>query len=423
MTGNVVVIVDPYSSGVALAAPLRRAGAVTLAVTSVPEPAPYFHAAFRPDDFAATYSERVGVPALVDALSAWRPTAVVAGSESGVELADTLARALTPDRANAAGLDGARRHKGAMMRAFAAAGLPAIRSVTAGDAGTIRRWITDQGLEGQDLVMKPVLAAGSEGLTLLPGGAGLDEALATSLAFTSALGVPTREVIVQERLHGPEYAVDTFTADGRHTVTNVCRYRKVPNGAHFAVYESMDFLPFDAPDNAELIAHVRAGLDALGVRFGFAHTEIMATADGPRIIETGVRLPGGGLPRACALANGESGIDRLVAYLSGGAPIRADYELRRAVRAVYFIASRAGTVSNTDAYRRIGALPSCRYLKVGVSDGDHVEQTSHLLSTLTLGWALLAHRDAGQIERDHRTLRRYESEVLVDSTANRGEWT
>jgi biotin carboxylase len=419
---DVVVIVDPYSTGSALAGQLHRAGFRTVAVTSVPEPGPYYRATFRPADFEAVLSESDGVPALLAELRRWAPVAVVAGTETGVELADRLAPELTPDRANDPGLGRARRHKGAMMAALAAAGLPAIRSVTAADAGTIRRWIDEQHLRGRDLVLKPVLTAGSEGLTLLPGGTGLDAALDDVLGLSSALSVRTDEVIVQERLHGTEYAVDTFTADGRHTTTSICRYRKVPNGDRFAVYESTDYLGFDAPGHDELIAHVHAGLDALGIRFGFAHTEIMVTADGCRIIEVGARLAGGGLPRAAALAYGVTGLERLGAALRGE-PMPDGFDRRRHVRAVYFIAARAGEVANTDAYRRLSTLPSCRYLKVGVRDGDRVEPTSSLLSSLALGSVLLAHRDPAQIDRDHRELREIESEVLVGAVSNRGDWT
>jgi hypothetical protein len=80
---------------------------------------------------------------------------------------------------------------------------------------------------------------------------------------------------------------------------------------------------------------------------------------------------------------------------------------------VYFRVAQAGTIVNTAAYQRMRRLPSCRALQVRVADGDRVEATSHLLSTLALGWAVLAHRDPHQVERDRAAVREIEQEIRV----------
>src|SRR5262249_15218802 len=161
---------------------------------------------------------------------------------------------------------------------------------------------------------------------------------------------------VQERVSGTEYVVDTFSFDGVHTVTNICRYSKITDGDRFAVYESMDFLPYHAPGNAELLGYAIKVLDALGVRFGFAHTAIMVTSAGHRLVEVGARLPGAGLPGACTVATGESGIDRLIRYLKGE-HVGPGFRLERSVRAVYFV-GRSGIIANVQAYERIARLRS-----------------------------------------------------------------
>lgn len=82
---------------------------------------------------------------------------------------------------------------------------------------------------------------------------------------------------------GVEYVVNNFAySDGRHAVTDIARYGKVHRGApgtgSTAVYESVHHLPYDEPDNEEFVAYSRDVLNAFGVRFSPAHTEVMLTA-------------------------------------------------------------------------------------------------------------------------------------------------
>ncbi|MFE7794291.1 hypothetical protein [Streptomyces sp. NPDC057460] len=66
-----------------------------------------------------------------------------------------------------------------------------------------------------------------------------------------------------------------------------------------------------------------------------------------------------------------------------------------------FVAPRAGTVTNVEVLDEIRSLPTCRRLVVKVRNGERIAATSDLLSSTRLGWALLAHRDATAVDRDH----------------------
>lgn len=413
MSARHVVIVDPYSSGAQLPRLLRRAGLTPVGVTSHPVPPPVYTTAFRPQDFETLLHAGADPAPLIAELAGLDPIAVVAGAESGVLLADRLAAALTPGLANDPALARARRHKGLMAAALADAGVPAIRTAFVQSADQAWEWAGDNGLDGHDVVVKPALSGGTEDVTLVTDA---DEARLRSvvdrlLRRVNVLGLPNDDVVVQERVSGTEYVVDTFSHGGRHTVTNICRYGKKANGAGFAVYESIEFLPYDEPGHAELVAYVERALDALGVGFGLAHSEVMLTPDGPRLIETGARAPGAGLPALTELATGESGLDRLVRWLAHGTDPGPAYQLLWNVAAVYAIAPADGVIGNVAAYRRALDLPSCRHLQLGVTDGDFVPATTDLLSTLRLGWAVLAHHDPEQVRRDRLAFREIEREV------------
>jgi biotin carboxylase len=413
MSGPAVVIVQPYSSGNMYAPALRRAGFSPCAVT-LRSAAP-LAGSHRPADFdhhleygagdAEPVTSRLIGPVL-ERLRELDPVAVIPGEQHGVMLADQLAAVLTPERANLPELASARWHKGDMYAAVAAAGLPVIKSLCTSDPDEVAGWLRSERLEGCDLVVKPANASGTDGVSMLPAGAGCRAAVAGLAGSVSKHGIQLTDVIVQEYIHGVEYAVDTFSHDGEHTVTDIVRYRKMSSGGRMAIYESMEFLPFDAPGHDELLRYARRVLDALGIRFGVAHTEIMVTDHGPLLIEMNARPPGGQQPWACELATGDNLIDRTVRYLSGDAEIRSDYDLDMTVLVVFFAVRSAGQVSGISGLNAITDLPSCCHLKINVADGDYVPETADLMDAHKLGVAVLGHPDPAQVHADHLEVRR-----------------
>ncbi len=401
-----VVIVEPYSSGNMLAPAFRQGGfspcAVTLTGSSAPNPATLRLSDF--DEHIAYDGGELGP--LVDRLRALDPVAIVPGTHTGVKPADELAAVLTPELANAPDLGPARHHKGAMIAAVAAAGLPTIRSLCTSDAGDALAWIAREGLSGRDLVVKPADSAGTDSVRFVPGGHELHAAVAELLGSTSRYGSRISEVLVQEHVKGVEYAVDTFSYEGRCTVNDVVRYHKVSSRRHMALYASMEILPMDAPGNDAVIGYVKAALDALGIRFGAAHTEVMVTEDGPMLIEVNARLSGGGHPWTCELATGDNSIDRMVRYVAGDRNIPDGYPLRLTTRVVFFSVRSAGTVSGIAGLDAIADLPSCYHLQVNLQDGDHVPETADIFDAQRLGAVVLAHGDPAQVAADHREVHR-----------------
>jgi biotin carboxylase len=413
----VVVIVDPYSSGVLLAPDLRAAGFTVVAVLTLPSPARWLTDGYCPDDFDMAFGPTDDADALSAQLAPLAPVAVVPGTESGVALAGELAARLTPQRACPPASALARRHKGVMVQTLASAGIDVPRSRRLRDPEEMGDWLSESGLDGRDLVIKPVASAATAGVTLAEGGRGWADAVRRLCGSPNLLGGVNEEVLVQERMLGTEYVVDTFSHDGRHAVADICRYVKVRNAGHFAVYESMTFLPYDKPAHDELLAYTRRVLDALGMRFGFAHTEVMLTADGPRLVEMNARLGGGGLPWTCRLATGQNAIDWLIAHLRGDEPPER-YTLKTHVTVVFFMAPQTGRVRDVAVLEEIRRLPSCARLHIGVREGEQVAASGDLASTLRVGWAILAHADAGQVRADHAAARRIAGRLRVDPVAN-----
>ena len=97
-------------------------------------------------------------------------------------------------------------------------------------------------------------------------------------------GAQGRGVLLQEFLEGTEYIVDHVSCDGVHKTTMLWMYDfQEVNGHRVCIAQRP--VPCDSSAMAELVAYTRQCLNALGVRNGATHTEVMWTSGGPCLVE------------------------------------------------------------------------------------------------------------------------------------------
>ncbi|MFC0436606.1 ATP-grasp domain-containing protein [Kutzneria buriramensis] len=412
----VVAVLEPYSSAALLGPALRSAGFSPVAVTYPPGRE---HAAARPtlhlDDYDAVVNHLGDFDGTVDRLAALGPIAVIPGAERSLHIAEQLTGALGLDAANVPELLPARQNKYLMHQALAAAGLPVIRQICTRDADEVAAWILREGLTGRDLVIKPPASGGTVGVSLAAGGVGWREQFAALLDRRDKLGVFNDQVLVQEYVTGTEFVVDTVSVNGRHSVTNMLEYRKVRRGEGMAVYESMEWLPYDTAAYGSLIEYALAALDAVGLRNWAAHTEIMMTEDGPRLVEINPRLSGVGSPAITLMATGESQVTRIVDVCAGrGDRLPAGFDLRQHYLAVFLIAHSSGVVRNAEIFDRAKSLESYHSPVQVVRSGDRVEASTDLWTSMTMGYIVLAHESAEQTRADREAIRELEKELVIE---------
>jgi hypothetical protein len=414
------VIVDPHSSGNQLAPAFAKLGVPVTAVLTAATP-PAGCSPHRADDFTQTIIYDGDLPRLAQRIAEVGPRCVLAGCERGVELAEQLAPLVVPEVANFAELAEARRHKGRMAAAVAAAGLPSIRQICSPDVAEVADWIASSGLTGRDIVIKPPKSSGTDGVTLVRHGTGWREVFASMLGIRNRLGLVNDALVVQEFAKGTEYVVDTFSHDGVHTVSDVCRYTKLNDDTVMAVYDTLEWVSPDDPVVAGLIDYARAALDAVGFRFGATHIEIMLTADGPRLIEINARPHGSGQPRICLLATGDSQIERTARYFAGAHDIPASYQLLTHTLIVFHMARLSGHVGDTKGVDEIKRLPNYFESVENFAAGDKITATTDLFDSLDLGSVVLNGTDRAEIWRDYELIRAIEAEMfLPDGDATPG---
>ncbi|MDG9711940.1 ATP-grasp domain-containing protein [Streptomyces sp. DH10] len=194
--------------------------------------------------------------------------------------------------------------KQAMRRRLRETGVDPTPAATVAGPEQIREFLDRH---GGPLIVKPVQGAGSVGVTVVRDTASPAEIVrAYEAAAAEFMGVPRAGVVVERFHDGPQFSVEALSEDGEHHVLAVVRKFYEPVG----FVELGHVVPAGLPeaDEAAVTDFVRRALDALGVTRGPTHTEIVLTADGPRMIETHLRPAGDEIPD---LVHEATGVDLL----------------------------------------------------------------------------------------------------------------
>lgn len=406
-----VVVVDPYSSGALYAPAFKQFGVSVIAVLSSSTPPEVYASSYRPEDFSQIIIADDDLLKVISQLKQLHPRCILPGCESGVELADILAAHVVKDVANLAEKATARRHKGDMATAVAQTGLPIIAQICTDNADSVEDWIKQENLGGFDLVIKPPKSASTDGVTKISNGIGWRNIFTNMLGTHNRLGILNDKLVVQQYVTGTEYVIDTFSYNGSHSISNICKYNKIDNGFYMAIYDSMEWVSPKIEVYDELVNYACKVLNAVGMRYGPAHIEIMLTEGGPRLIEIGARPHGGGHPNFCRIATGDSQIDRAVKYFTWQGYIPNSFDLICNVMVVFLICKTEGMVENVEILNKARDLCSHYFSLIHIKNNDWLIPTRDLFASLDLGFIILAHESYEQIVLDYKHIRELEQQL------------
>lgn len=240
------------------------------------------------------------------------------------------------------------------------------------------------------------------------------------VSIDTSVRTPGGAVLVQELVPGTEYALDTVSSDGQHKAVHAWRYdKRAANGGHFVYHATIlcggpGAGGAEARDVARATAFARQVLDALGVRWGPCHLEVMLppAPRGPVLIEANVGRWHGTpyCPLLGDLAQGYNAFGAtLDAYLdpAAWAAIPAEPAVSAHARMVHLVLSERGRVRAVRLPVPGGdadcAMPTLIESESKLEVGDLVERpTTDLRSDA--GHALLVSRDRAAVERDYAAL-------------------
>lgn len=300
-TRDMIVVVDPFSTGAHLAAEVSNRGLKCARLFSIwdsPVAALVqqgleveYTATIQHDDrnenqndaIAQTISQLQSLP--------YNIVAVIPGAETGVELADCISHRMGLRSNGEEGMV-ARRNKYYMGEKVRAAGVRAVLQRSCRSLDDLREFLSTLP-KPMKCVVKPVQSAGSDDVFLCNTFDEAETAFNRIFGKRNGLGLINESALVQEFLAGKEYVVDKVSRDGVHKIVAIWEYdKRRTNGADFVYYGMRNMDPTESKC-IEMIKYADLVLDALGIMHGPSHMEIMYTATGPCLVEVGSRCQGG----------------------------------------------------------------------------------------------------------------------------------
>lgn len=232
---------------------------------------------------------------LLSQLRPYRVKFAVAGSEVGVLLTDLINHKLQLPFANSIKLSSARRNKFIMQEVIKNCGIASIPQCSSNNLENIIHWINN--ICNYPVVVKPISSSDAEGVKFCISEEEVVGGFNKILGHKTLYGEDNISVLVQKKLEGEEYVVNSVSYDGNHIVTDIwLSHKKTVQGQ--SVYDYQELINPSTNEAKTLIKYTEQVLTALEIRYGAAHSEIIMTKEGPILIETGARLSGGFNPSA-----------------------------------------------------------------------------------------------------------------------------
>ncbi|MCE1180079.1 MAG: ATP-grasp domain-containing protein [Micrococcales bacterium] len=404
-TRPLAVVVDPLSTGAALAGEFRRRGWRCVAVASIPWIADVVQA----DDFEEVLVDAPGT-GLRERIRALAPDAVVPGAEFGVLLAEELARQQgLPVNLDLPG--DPRRDKSTMLERLREQGVRAAAGRTVRSVDELDRWLSEWGR--YPVVIKPARSAGSDGAQVCESREQALAAFETVAGQRNSLDLRNDGAVAMEYLDGQQFYANAVSIDGEHLVHEVWRV-DVDNVDGNPLYDRDVSLAADDPLLGRLIAYTREVLTALGITDGASHSEIRMQGEQPVLVETGARLKGTSYLPAHHAVSGAHQVELLVERYAAPADFRARLaEPYRAATSCSCVALRVPrpSVVTAEGVAALAALPTAvGGPGLGLRAGQRVRQTTDLYTMP--GRIYLVADDLSAIEADYRRIREIEQSLL-----------
>lgn len=224
-------------------------------------------------------------------------------------------------------------------------------------------------------------------------------------------------VLVQEYLCGKEYVIDHVSRDGIHKTNMVWTYDKRPANDSAHCYFGMKTVPSESPVAKQLIAYTRAVLDALGIRNGATHTEVIFTSTGPALVEVNCRAHGGG-GTWTVISEAMTGYSQVKACIDcytdqcaferlPDTPPPSDCSACYGEE-VMLVSHAKGRVASTPGYDVIQQLDSVVHMTKPIQPNQELSLTVDLFTSA--GSCILVHSNPDVVHRDVALIRRLEQQ-------------
>ncbi|WP_027253036.1 ATP-grasp domain-containing protein [Photobacterium halotolerans] len=409
---KIFVLVDAYSSGNELAAEFNKRGDRCAHIQSRSDLPQKLTNSYRAGDFFINL-QYVGTDT-INRLEQYDIIAVIAGCETGIELADHLADALGV-LGNNKQTSRFRRNKYLMQESLRNSNLSHIPTYRLTNPTEAVHHATDLFDKYQKVVLKPVDSAGTDSVFVCKN---IEEVRTHSNSLfnkSNQLNLKNEVIILQPFIVGEEYVVDTVSYNGCHKICAIWKMGKGSYNGSDSICEFTELTSFDEQDHSKLKDYVFSCLNSLGIKFGAAHSELFLTEEGWKLIETGARPHGAGFPALSSLALKRTQIDELVLSICSTESflesISEEYMPLKYLKIKELISFSSGIVESVKHIDTISNLPSYKKSSMPSIDQE-IKLTTDVFSSP--GWIALSHSSYEQLNYDYQLIVELERQGMFE---------
>lgn len=400
MNNNVqsILIIDGLSTAACYAPIFRAYGITCVHIFSSPDIARYFGGLLNSSDYEVCFIHEGDIEKTQEKLSRWAFSAILHGFDSALELVDLLSQFMQLLRTNDCELTIARKNKFEMVEVVRRNGLLVPEQRVSDNIETLCEWAEKH--SQYPVIIKPVEGAGVKGVFKCNSQYDVRNAFDEVMSTASYYEVPNEVVLIQSYSIGQEYIIDSVSLDGEHYLTSIWAVFRDKEGSPFLDY--METVDHELPEYDVIKKYTGDVINALGVRNGPTHLEIILTERGPTIVELNCRMHGSLDPRLLTYVCGRNQVQDVVASI-----LSPDYfrETRVASSRCYGKAmhvllrsAQAGRMIREDYWLMLQNLPSFVSVRKHLPDNSLTQETRDL--TTALGTLSLFHHNPEQLERD-----------------------
>ncbi|WP_436938453.1 ATP-grasp domain-containing protein [Staphylococcus xylosus] len=187
-------------------------------------------------------------------------------------------------------------------------------------------------------ICKPVDSSGSKGVILIENRDSAEEAFLYAKKYSKS-----GKILIEEQMIGNEVSVESITINGKTKVIAITD--KITTGSPYFTemgHSIHSQLPSTIKRQIEQVT-IKA-IEALDIKMGPSHTELIITSEGPKIVEVGARLGGDFI--TSHLVKYATGIDLLELHLkqSVGYEIKDNFNIKKYGSAIKYFENRNGVL-------------------------------------------------------------------------------
>ncbi len=337
------------------------------------------------------------------------PKFILPGADLGVELATRLAEDLGLPGNGSSNIP-TMTNKYLMHKALTDADIRGIRGKIVHDKEEMLSFYDEEGLTG--CVLKPYRGASSVDVRICDSREELIAAYDEVFSTGNYMGGEEEGMLLQERIVGTEYIVNTVSYAGKHKLSAVWKHSKKKVAGGGMVYNYTETLSRPETGCTELIRYAFRVLDAVGITYGNVHSEFMIDEKGPVLIEVNARPMGSDMPAHFLdkiWGHHETDL-ALDAYLNPEeftAHINDPFRPLAKGLKKHLIAKDDKIFTSAPVLSLIRRQKSFCHARLGKALSDHLARTVDL--DTSAGVVYLANTDEGQLIRDKDFLERAEN--------------